>query len=78
MPPLGVPGDALALDRHAPSSSWLGCISHAAGENSADLVGSERVRRHPHRRARSGPPSGVSRGPRACWVRVPILNHSAD
>lgn len=28
-------------------------ISHAAGENSADLAGSERVRRHPHRRARS-------------------------
>ena len=38
----------------------------------AGLVGSERVRRHPHRRARSGPQSGVSRGPRAYWVRVPI------
>lgn len=37
------------------------------------LVGSERVRRHPHRRARSGPQSGVSRGPRAYRVRVPIL-----
>jgi hypothetical protein len=24
---------------------------HAVGETSADLVGSERVRRHPHRRA---------------------------
>ncbi|SFU72984.1 hypothetical protein SAMN04488527_1137 [Aliiroseovarius crassostreae] len=28
--------------------------------------------RHPHRRARSGPLSGVSCGPRACRVRVPI------
>ena len=44
----------------------------AVGETSADLVGSERVRRHPHRRARSGPLSGVSCGPRACRVRVPI------
>lgn len=44
----------------------------AVGEISADLVGSERVRRHPHRHARSGPLSGVSRGPRACRVRVPI------
>ena len=38
----------------------------------AGLVGSERVRRHPHRRARSAPPCGVSRGPRAYRVRVPI------
>ena len=38
----------------------------------ADLVGPERVRRHPHRRARSAPPCGVSRGPRAYRVRVPI------
>lgn len=44
----------------------------AVGETSADLVGSERVRRHPHRRARSAPPCGVSRGPRAYRVRVPI------
>ena len=46
----------------------------AAGESSASLVGSERVRRHPHRRARSGPQSGVSRGPRAYRVRVPIVS----
>lgn len=45
---------------------------HAVGEISADLVGSERVRRHPHRRARSAPQCGVSCGPRACRVRVPI------
>ena len=38
----------------------------------ADLVGSERVRRHPHRRARSAPSCGVSRGPRAYQVQVPI------
>ena len=38
----------------------------------ADLVGPERVRRHPHRRARSAPPCGVSRGPRAYRIRVPI------
>ncbi len=37
------------------------------------LVGSERVRRHSHRRARSAPQCGVSRGPRAYWVRVPCL-----
>jgi hypothetical protein len=45
---------------------------HAVGETSAELVGSERVRRHRHRRARSGPLSGVSCGPRAYRVRVPI------
>ena len=39
---------------------------------SADLVGSERVRRHPHRRAWSAPECGLSRGPRAYRVRVPI------
>ena len=44
----------------------------AVGETSADLVGSERVRRHPHRRARSAPQCGVSCGPRAYRVRVPI------
>ena len=44
----------------------------------ADLTGSERVRRHPHRRARSASQCGVSRGPRACRVRVPIGKcHSA-
>ena len=56
------------------------CRNHmrgrAVGETSADLVGSERVRRHPHRRARSGPLSGVSCGPRACRVRVPISSGS--
>ena len=45
---------------------------HAVGETSSDLVGSARVRRHPHHRARSDPPSGVSCGPRAYRVRVPI------
>lgn len=40
-------------------------------------VGSERVRRHPHRRARSAPACGVSRGPRAYRVRVPIMPPSA-
>ena len=38
----------------------------AAGPMTASLVGSGRVRRHPHRRARSAPQCGVSRGPRAC------------
>ncbi len=38
----------------------------------AGRVGSERVRRHPHRRARSAPQCGPCRGPRACRVRVPI------
>ena len=38
----------------------------------ADLVGAERVCRHPHRRARFAPLCGVSRGPRAYRVRVPI------
>jgi hypothetical protein len=44
----------------------------AVGETSADLVGSERDRRHPRRCARSGPLSGVSCGPRAYRVWVPI------
>lgn len=50
--------------------------AHAAtrpAKTRASLVGSERVRRHPHRRARSGPPSGVSCGPRAYRVRVPVV-----
>ena len=34
--------------------------------------GPERARRHPHRRARSAPPCGVSRSPRGYQVRVPI------
>jgi hypothetical protein len=38
----------------------------------ADLVGSERVRRHPHHRACSALQCGFSRGPRAYRVRVPI------
>jgi len=33
--------------------------SRAAGPMTADLVGSERVRRHPHRRARSAPQCGA-------------------
>ncbi len=45
---------------------------HGVGEISSDLVGSERVRRRPHRLARSAPQCGVSCGPRACRVRVPI------
>ena len=49
-----------------------GSTALAAGPMLAGLVGSERVRRHPHRRARSAPQCGVSRGPRACRVRVPI------
>ncbi len=48
------------------------CLPPAAGPMTAGLVGSERVRRHPHRRARSAPQCGVSRGPRACRVRVPV------
>jgi len=39
---------------------------------SASLVGSVRVRRHPHRHARSASQCGVSHGPRAYRVRVPI------
>ena len=37
------------------------------------VVGFLRVRRHSHRRARSTPRCGVSRGPRAYRVRVPIV-----
>jgi len=37
----------------------------SAGKFISDLVGSERVRRNPHRRARSAPQCGVSRGPHA-------------
>jgi hypothetical protein len=51
-------------DRHDP---------HAAAESSAGLVGSGQGRRHPHRRARSASPCGVSCGPRACRVRVPFI-----
>ena len=36
------------------------------------FVGTERVRSDPHRRARSASQCGVSHGPRACRVRVPI------
>ena len=50
-----------------------GSAALAAGPIAAGLVGSERVRRHPHRRARSAPQCGVSRGPRAYRVRVPIV-----
>ena len=46
--------------------------SRAVGPLAADLVGSEPVCRHPHCRARSAPQCGVSRGPRAYRVRVPI------
>lgn len=46
---------------------------HAAAENSAGLMGSGQDRRHPHHRARSAPLCGVSRGPRACRVRVPFI-----
>src|SRR5690606_32105875 len=42
----------------------------------ASLVGSVRVRRHPHRHARSAPQCGVSHGPRAYRVRVPINSSS--
>jgi hypothetical protein len=59
------------LDRRAPSSIVTGNTSHAASETSSGLVGSERGRRHSHRRDRSAPPCGVSRGPRAYRVGVP-------
>lgn len=39
----------------------------------ASLAGSLRVRRHPRRRPRSALPCGVSGGPRAYRVRVPII-----
>lgn len=45
---------------------------HAAGLWPPALAGSERVRRQPCRRARSAPACGVSRGPRAYRVRVPV------
>ena len=38
----------------------------------ASLVGFLRVRRHSHHHARSAPQCGVSHGPRAFRVRVPI------
>lgn len=41
------------------------------------LVGTVRVRRHPHHRARSAPSCGVSRGPRAYRVRVPVSRYYA-
>ena len=59
------------LDLHR-DEGGRGSAAPAAGLITAGLVGSERVRRHPHRRARSAPQCGVSRGPRACRVRVPI------
>jgi len=46
---------------------------HAVRDMSTDLVGSEWGRRHLHRRDRSAPLCGVSRGPRAYRVRVPIV-----
>ena len=61
-PPRSIPGD----------EGGRGPAALAAGPMTAGLVGSGRVRRHPHRRARSAPQCGVSRGPRACRVRVPI------
>ena len=57
---------------HPGDEGGRGSTALAAGPMTAGLVGSERVRRHPHRRARSAPQCGVSRGPRACRVRVPI------
>ncbi|MCW2314487.1 hypothetical protein M2322_000007 [Rhodoblastus acidophilus] len=60
------------LDRRAPSFIVTGNTSHSAGETSAGPVGSERVRRHSHRRDQSAPPRGVSRGPRAYRVRIQI------
>ena len=53
------------------SNGPTGAAGHAAGDMPAGLVGSERVRRHSHHRARSAPRCGVSRGPRAYRVRVP-------
>jgi hypothetical protein len=38
----------------------------------ASLAGSGRVRRHSHHRGRSASTCGVSRGPRASWVRFPV------
>ena len=52
--------------------TYMNESGRAVGETSPDLVGSERVRRHSHHRARSAPQCGVSCGPRACRVRVPI------
>lgn len=60
-----------------PTRPILNAAAYAAtrpAKTRASLVGSERVRRHPHCRTRSGPPSGVSCGPRACRVRVPIVS----
>jgi hypothetical protein len=39
----------------------------------ADLMGSERDRRHPHRRTRSAPLCGVSCGPRAFGSGYPSI-----
>ena len=74
--PRAAPADARSIGRHTtrPSLDEDGRLSAAlvVDPMTADQVGSERVRRHPHRRARSAPPCGVSRGPRAYRVRVPI------
>lgn len=67
-------GEAVRRKR-APAAPYLPThpSSPTAGESSTGLVGSARVRRHSHRRARSAPQCGVSRGPRACRVRVPVV-----
>ena len=67
---LGAVNDAFSPNKTRPEA---GRIRPAKAR--ASLVGSGRVRRHPHRSDRSVPLSGVSHGPRASWVRVPeVIN----
>lgn len=63
-----------AADAPAPFNGRTPTIGLA--KTRASLAGSERVRRHPHRRTRSGPPSGVSRGPRAFGSGSPSSTES--
>jgi hypothetical protein len=60
--------EELACPTFMPDRSYRSC---RPAKSQSGLMCSGRVRRHSHRRARSAPPCGASRGPRASWVRVP-------
>ena len=72
VPRLQMLGQSVATTRPRLDEDGRPSAVHAIDPMPADLVGVEWVCRHPHRRARSAPPCGVSRGPRAYRVRVPI------
>ena len=76
-------GSALGRGRCSPSHDGRACpgapvtLINRSVPMTADLVGFLRVRRHSHLHARSAPQCGVSHGPRAYRVRVPITLLSA-